>query len=147
MRETAVNIMPEREQTETIQLDCETQTPTRALLNVAVQSRTYCEAEIQANTKLSELTTEEYERNLFDRGTGVSMQLLYDIGDALEQNAASQAFVAHTVEWEASQTKASPLLASVTSARAAAATHTARRIRPLCTHLRRRRPHALTSLP
>jgi hypothetical protein len=70
------------------------------MLNAAEQSRTYKSEGVQANTRLSELSSEDYERNLFEKGSGVSLPLLYEIEDALAQNISSRAFLGHEVEWE-----------------------------------------------
>ena len=118
--DTAVDILPEREQIDIEQMDGETQTEARAMLNAATQSRSYKSSEVQTSARLADMTPEEFERiripldQIDDMAMelekcGISHELIRDALAVRDQNTSSNVFHKYDVEWDAAPPKVARL--------------------------------------
>jgi len=128
--DTAVNILPEREQAGATEMECGTQTETRAMLNASAQARLYRSAAVQTGTLLAEMAPEEFERirvPLDQIGDiqgelekwGISGQLVKSAVEVCDQNLGSHIFEHHDVEWDTAPAQVTRLLTLRCAPRAA----------------------------
>lgn len=118
--DAAVDILPEREQTDAIQTESGTQTEARAMLNAATQSRSYKSTEVQTSASLADMTPDEFdciripmeqiddiamELEKWAEKWEISGELIRDALAVCDQNNSSKVFQKYDVEWDTALTQ------------------------------------------